>query len=136
MLVGEKIRVILGPEETGGAYEILETFSKPGGGPPLHAHYNQDEVLHFLEGEYLVRVGEQTAQYGVGGTAFIPRGTPHAYKYLGTSTGRLLAVFNAGGFTALCQAVNAVPAAEMSPARLAEIARAHHGAVLGPRLEV
>lgn len=135
MLVGETLRVILAPEETGRAYELLEASSPPGGGAPLHAHDLQDEMLHFLEGEFLVLVGGQTVRYGPGGTAFIPRGTPHGHKYLGDSIGRCLSMFTPCGFIALCQAVNAVPADELTAARLAEIVRAHHSQVLDPGLQ-
>lgn len=64
---------------TGGAYSLIEAHVLQGPASPLHVQPNEDETFYVLEGEVAVHVDGETHAVRAGGSAFIPRGTPHAY---------------------------------------------------------
>ena len=49
------------------------------GGPPLHVHPNQDEILFVVSGEFIIQIGDEIFKAKKGDTAFIPRGTHHTF---------------------------------------------------------
>jgi quercetin dioxygenase-like cupin family protein len=91
------ITLIATAEETGGSIGLFEGISPPGDGPPRHIHYGSDELFYILEGDFLFLVGERQESVSVGTYVFVPRGTVHAYKAVGTERGRLLMAFTPGG---------------------------------------
>ena len=93
----DAITLIATAEETGGSIGVFEETTSPGDGPPRHVHYGSDELFYLLEGEFLVLVGERQESVSAGTYAFVPRGTVHAYKVIGTERGRLLSAFIPGG---------------------------------------
>jgi quercetin dioxygenase-like cupin family protein len=97
-LVGDLIEVKLASEDTGGAYSMVEETSPPQGGPPPHIHHNVDEALYVLEGEVEFLAGEQSIPASAGATVYIPRGTLHTFRNVGTAPSRILALISPGGF--------------------------------------
>ena len=83
--------------ETGDAFTILEGENPPGTGVPPHIERYEDETFYVLEGTYAITVGEETVEFGPGGFAYVTRGTPHAFRNVGETTGRLLCVLTPGG---------------------------------------
>ena len=67
---------------------------QPGVGPGRHIHHHQDETFFFLEGEFIAEVGGHTYEFNQGDVAYIPRGTVHAFKNVGSTVGRLRYIFN------------------------------------------
>ena len=66
----------------------------------LHIHHGSDEVAYVLSGEVTFMIGDQVTVGGVGTSAFMPRGLPHAWKSTGSEPGRILFLYtpgNAGG---------------------------------------
>lgn len=96
-LVGDLLTVKLESEDTGGACSLVEETSPPQGGPPPHIHHNVDETLYVLEGEVEFMAGEQTIPASVGAAVYIPRGTLHTFRNVGTSPSRILALISPGG---------------------------------------
>lgn len=85
-------------KDTDGQLAIFEIYSKgKGNGPALHIHYDQDETMNILEGEYLFQIGNKKVKLKAGDTIFIPRGTPHAFVHLGEGTGRKLSIYQPAG---------------------------------------
>ena len=84
-------------EETGGSIGFLEATSPPGYGPPRHVHYGCDELFYVLEGQFLFLVGERQVSASPGTFVFIPRGTVHAAKVIGSEPGKVLAAYIPGG---------------------------------------
>ena len=84
-------------EETGGSIGFLEATSLPGYGPPRHIHHSYDELFYVLEGEFLFLVGERQAGALPGTFVFIPRGTVHAAKVIGSEPGKVLIAYIPGG---------------------------------------
>ena len=87
--------------ETGGSLAILETTIVANGGPPLHVHKRTDEAFYVLEGTFTIKIGEEAATLSAGGFAFVPQGTPHAFKNVGGAAGRLLDIKTPGGWEQL-----------------------------------
>jgi mannose-6-phosphate isomerase-like protein (cupin superfamily) len=84
-------------EETGGSIGFIEATDPPGTGPPRHIHHSCDELFYVLEGEFLFLVGERQVSALPGTFVFIPRGTVHAAKIIGTEPGKVLAAYIPGG---------------------------------------
>jgi quercetin dioxygenase-like cupin family protein len=93
----EVITMKLTSEETNGSIGVLEGITPPGAGPPRHIHRSCDELFYVLEGEFLFLVGERQATAQPGTLVFIPRGTVHAAKVLGTEPGKVLIAYVPGG---------------------------------------
>jgi quercetin dioxygenase-like cupin family protein len=86
-------------EQTGGSIGVLEATSPPGSGPPRHVHHGSDEVFYVLEGEFLFLVGERRVSAPPGTFVFVPRGTVHAAKVIGTEPGKALAAYVPGAWS-------------------------------------
>jgi uncharacterized cupin superfamily protein len=82
-----------------------------GSGPPqLHAHHNDDEAWHVLEGELEFRFGDGRREIaGRGATVFVPAGVPHTYVC--DDDARYLIVLTPG-LRALIEELHTVPPAE------------------------
>jgi quercetin dioxygenase-like cupin family protein len=75
-------------EQTAGSIGFLEATSSPGYGPPRHIHRSHDELFYVLEGEFRFLVGERLVSAPPGSFVFVPRGTVHAAKVVGTEPAR------------------------------------------------
>ena len=84
-------------EQTGGSIGVLEATSSPGYGPHRHIHRGHDELFYVLEGEFLFLVGERQVSGSPGTFVFVPRGTVHAAKVVGTEPGKVLIAYVPGG---------------------------------------
>ncbi len=96
-LVGDRITVKLASEDTGGRYSMVEEVTPPQGGPPPHAHSNEDEALYVLEGEVEFLLGEETIPAGAGSCVYAPRGILHTWRNIGASSSKVLTIITPGG---------------------------------------
>ncbi len=96
-------------EQTGGAYAILEQIIPPHHGPPLHVHKHETEIFYVLEGEFEIRVGDETIAAGVGAIAACPRDIPHTFRNVGSTPGRLLLTVIPGRFSNYFAEVDSIP---------------------------
>lgn len=94
---GDRARVVLAGEATGGAFFLMAGTVPPGGGPPPHVHSREDETWFVLDGEWEFHVGDQTVRAAAGTTVFGPRGVPHAFKNVGDQPGRMLLINSPAG---------------------------------------
>lgn len=84
-------------QHTGGAYYLFEFELDPEEGNRLHVHQHEDEVVHVLEGEIEIRLGDETLRASAGGVAHLPKQIPHGlYNPLKTRS-RYLAIAIPGG---------------------------------------
>ena len=74
----DRVRVLADGDETGGAFELIETEGREGTGPPRHRHGG--EGFYIVEGEYTMVVGDQTERCPAGTFIWIPAGTPHRFR--------------------------------------------------------
>ena len=84
-------------EQTGGSIGLIEATTPPGAGPPRHVHYSCDELFYVLEGQFLFLVGDRQFSGPPGTFVFIPRGTVHAAKVVGSEPGKVLVSYVPGG---------------------------------------
>jgi len=91
---GMTLKILLSSADTSGLQAVFEDIVEPGVGPSRHIHHKQDETFLFLEGNFDVEIDGQCYQMSAGGTAFIPRGTVHGWKNVGSGMGRLRYLFS------------------------------------------
>ncbi len=85
-------------EDTGGSFALIEGQVQPENGPPPHIHHREDETFYVLEGEFSFLHGDITFTATAGSFVYIPKGTLHTFKNIGTSQGRFLVVITPAGF--------------------------------------
>ncbi len=83
--------------ETAGALFVMEQANAKKGGPSKHLHFTQDELFYVLEGEYVVEIGSERFHLRAGDCVLGPRQVPHAWAFVGESTGRLLLTYSPAG---------------------------------------
>lgn len=83
---------------TGGALSLWFETVPPGGGPPPHVHFGEDEVFIVVEGEITFQSGERRWVAHAGTVVFAPRGVPHSFQNTGSAVSRLIAFVTPGGF--------------------------------------
>lgn len=107
------IQLKIGGQETRGALSIVEQTTVPQARPPLHRH-TFDEVHYVLEGEYEYYLeGEEPRRALAGTIVFVPSGVAHTYKNVGSTPGRILAIYSPPGFEGFYPALN-MPAVDTS----------------------
>ena len=107
-VLGETITVKAGPAETAGSYAVIEEYSPPGGGTPLHTHTTEDEIFYVLEGQLEFQRGQEKLAAGPGTTLVLPRGIPHAFRNIGSGPSRVLVVISPGRFLRFFEEIDAL----------------------------
>lgn len=136
--VGGSIEVKALGEQTGGALSAFETEAAPGEGPPLHAHADTHEAIHFVEGTFRVRLDDDVHDAPAGTFFFVPKDVPHTWQNSGDTPGRLLALFAPAsvGMEQFFQRFAATTTTASVADTFAELAPAAGMRVLGPPLAV
>jgi mannose-6-phosphate isomerase-like protein (cupin superfamily) len=107
-----------------------------GSGPPRHVHEKEDETFVILSGTCKIWIDGEETLAGPGQSVFIPRGTNHTFKVVGTEPSRHLVILTPGGFEEFfveMAAGNFQIPADM-PA-IEEAARRHNLVFTGPPLD-
>ena len=118
--------------DTNGSLCVFDTIRDQPGGPPLHVHPEQDEWFLVTEGEFDVRVGDETVHLIAGDSVLGPRGVPHAFANT-SPTGRLLVTFAPAGLMEAFFEVGSKRGA-MTPQEFAALSAEHGMRVVGPPL--
>lgn len=128
--------IVATAQETDNRIFAFEAVEPPGGGPPLHIHANEEEFFLVLEGEITFSIDGQVIRQRAGGSAFVPRGTPHCFKNTSDRVARVLVLFTPAdieGFFEFGATIDgAVPSEEQLLERLNELAPGFGLTVLGP----
>lgn len=95
---GDVLSVMIGAEQTGGTLTVMSDTTPPGGGPLLHVHHNEDELFLVIEGSISYCVEGTWTEVGVGGAVYLPRGTPHTYRNVGSTPSRHWILTTPSGF--------------------------------------
>lgn len=78
---------------------FYEYTSEPSvAGAPQHLHRGHDETFYVVQGTYEFGVGDDTIILAEGGFVSVPAGTPHSFRNVGESTGRIVGTFNSSNF--------------------------------------
>ena len=91
-------RILVGAEQSGGAWWLGSFRNDPGRFTSLHLHHSADEQFYALEGTVSVWVDGSWHDLPPGGLAVVPRGTPHALANRSNQTVRFLNSGNPAGF--------------------------------------
>lgn len=95
---GTRVRMLMSGKQTNDAFCMMEMFSPPGKGTPLHAHANEEETITVLEGVLDVIIEGKTVRVRSGETIFVPRNVPHKLANTGDVLSRYVVVCTPGGF--------------------------------------
>jgi quercetin dioxygenase-like cupin family protein len=125
-------------EQSNGLVTVIEGVVEQGG-PPLHLHQHEDEVVVVLDGELTYQVGEQRGVLTAGGLLWFPRTVPHAVANLSGRACRFLTIVTPAGiedfFRAQRDYLAALPAgAAADPRAFGELPGAASRPVVGPPL--
>jgi len=134
--LGVQYKTILSPSQSGGTLSIVDSLSPVGSGPPRHVHEKEDETFVILSGTCKIWIDGEETLAGPGQSVFIPRGTNHTFKVVGTEPSRHLVILTPGGFEEFfveMAAGNFQIPADM-PA-IEEAARRHNLVFTGPPLD-
>jgi quercetin dioxygenase-like cupin family protein len=65
-LVGNTYRIIIGGDQTNGAYSLVDMLIPPNGGPPPHSHAKLQEAFYIIDGEIevITKDGKYSASKG------------------------------------------------------------------------
>jgi mannose-6-phosphate isomerase-like protein (cupin superfamily) len=130
---GVHIRIMMPSDATDGALSIFEDHNEPGAGPPLHVHYDADEIFAVVSGQYKFICGDSVIEAGAGDVVLVPRGAPHTFLNSGPGPGRLIVTMRPGGFERYFKAVaDAKLEVPRDMAAIAELAKQYHLEFLGP----
>jgi DNA-binding transcriptional MerR regulator/quercetin dioxygenase-like cupin family protein len=82
-------------KDTDGAMCVFE-FTGTSGGPP-HRHYDQDEWIYIVEGEFEVHVGDKQFHLSAGESVFMPRKVAHMWGWVSGKPGKIINVYQPAG---------------------------------------
>src|SRR5215204_2244337 len=69
---------------------VLEMTLPVGSSAPLHVHHDLDDTWYILDGEMVVRCGDDVQSVGSGHWVSMPRGVPHTFRVVGDHDARIL----------------------------------------------
>lgn len=96
---GAGVTVKASEAETGGLCTVWEGRIEPGTvGAMPHYHRGRDEFFYVLEGELVLRVGEESHVATAGTFAFVPRETIHGFHNASSSPATGLVMHHPAGF--------------------------------------
>lgn len=135
--LGMKAVFVATAEDTGGDSSVFESIHQPGSGAPLHIHHRQHETAYVVEGEFLIRTGEDPVRrIGPGTYVHFPKGTPHAFQCVGDAPGKLLFWMRPGGYEKFFEKMQqAMGSGPPDMGTLATIGKEHDADIVGPMIE-
>lgn len=124
-LVGDTYTLKVSGEQTGGAFSLSEALIPPGGGPPPHIHYGEDETFVVLEGELRLQVDDRTLPAPAGTVLYVPKGTRHQYTNVGATAVRMLFLYTPAGMERMFTEIGlpAQPGGEAPPPSPEDVAK-------------
>jgi quercetin dioxygenase-like cupin family protein len=123
---------------------VIELTVPPGGSPPRHVHDSVDDSFLVLDGEIVVRCGEQTFLATRGSYVALPAGIEHTFRVTSGAPAKLLLVHADDSFLSFIEAAGSptedlvVPpkgAADLDRAALIRVAAEHDVRIVGPSLD-
>jgi len=124
---GERMRILSGRAQNGGAFTLVESIAAPGAAPPLHAHATADEIFFVLEGSLHFQCGGHCFTAAAGSIIHIPKYAHHGWLNSSQREARMLAFFTPGGIEDMFTALPATP-----PEAIVDLAARYDTFVVGP----
>lgn len=97
-VLGERITVRAHGGEHEDRYAVVEELTPPGGGPPVHRHAHEDEIVYVAQGPLDFIHGDRTFTALDGEVVVLPRGIPHGFGNPGERDTRIIVTIVPGGF--------------------------------------
>src|ERR1700675_4076540 len=94
---------------------VLEMTLPVGSAPPLHVHDDLDDTWYILEGEMVVRCGDDELVVGAGHWVSMPRGVPHTFRVVGDREARIPLVHDNASFRDLIRELSTPARAHVVP---------------------
>ena len=135
---GSVLSLKVAGQQSNGSVTVLEGVVLSGG-PPLHVHEAEDEVVICVEGQLAYQVGEDRGALGPGGVLWFPRGVPHAVANLTHEPVRFVTVVTPSGIEDFFRAqrdylVDVGEGRPFDPAAFARVPGHERRTVVGPPL--
>jgi mannose-6-phosphate isomerase-like protein (cupin superfamily) len=119
------------PDETAGAFSLLEADEPPDFGPPMHIHHDCAEAFYVLAGEYRIFIGADEYACPAGSFVYIPAGTEHGFR-VGPQPSRKLNIYVPAAMVGYFDELStAIGDDRMDPGELAEMAARYGVEVTG-----
>jgi mannose-6-phosphate isomerase-like protein (cupin superfamily) len=123
---------------------VLEMTLPVGSAPPLHVHDELDDTWYVLEGQMVVRCGDDELVVGAGHWVSMPRGVPHTFRVVGDHEARILLVHDNASFRDFVREVSTPAVAHVVPTEphvppmdeMARLAALHDLRPMGPPMSV
>jgi DNA-binding transcriptional MerR regulator/quercetin dioxygenase-like cupin family protein len=136
-LGGEPNDCKLSAQDTGGAMCVFE-FTGTGSGP-RHLHYDQDEWIYVIDGEFDFEVGDKRFRLSAGESVFMPRKVAHVWACVSDKPGTVIDVYQPAGkmeefFREIDKFKSTPPEKALSIEELHELFSSHGMDLLGPPL--
>jgi quercetin dioxygenase-like cupin family protein len=97
-IVGDTYRILIGSEQTSGAYALVDMLIPLKGGPPPHSHADFQEAFYILDGEIEVTTKERTFTATKGSYVNIPfNGPVHKFTNKTDKTAHILCLITPAG---------------------------------------
>lgn len=124
-------------EDSDGEQSVFESIHQPGSGAPMHIHHLQHETAYVVEGEFLIRKGDEPVQrIGAGAYVHFPKGLTHAFKCVGDVPGKLLFWMSPGGYEKFfARALEVLGSGPPDMEALAAVGKEYDADIVGPMIE-
>jgi quercetin dioxygenase-like cupin family protein/catechol 2,3-dioxygenase-like lactoylglutathione lyase family enzyme len=138
------LAVLRNPEGSPRTPVVMELIIPPGGSPPRHVHESLDDSFFVLDGQVVVRCGEETIVTQEGSYVMMPRGVEHTFRVTSRTPARMLLVHANDSFLSFVEAVGTPtdkrslpPPGEFDLDRdtLTRLSADHGAPMVGPSLE-
>ena len=97
-VVGDTYRIIVGSEQTSGAYALVDMLIPPNGGPPPHSHAKFQEAFFIIDGQIEVITKERKYTATKGSHVNIPfNGPVHKFTNKTDKTIHMLCLITPAG---------------------------------------
>jgi quercetin dioxygenase-like cupin family protein len=103
------MRLLVGTDQTNGAFALGEFAGGEGPWTVLHTHENTEESFYILDGSFTFTVGNDDFQAGPGSFILVPRSTKHVMR-AEPGGGRFLTLWTPGGLEAMFVELSRMPA--------------------------
>ncbi|MBL8517357.1 MAG: cupin domain-containing protein [Betaproteobacteria bacterium] len=95
-VLADRIRILVGAEQTGAKYEVFELTGHEGSGPPPHSH-PWDEAYFMLDGEVDMFISGTSCRARRGDFLLAPGGATHGFRIVSGSARFLVLTSGSGG---------------------------------------
>jgi quercetin dioxygenase-like cupin family protein len=103
------MRLLVGTDQTNGAFALGEFAGGEGPWTVLHTHENTEESFYILDGIFTFTVADDDFQAGPGSFILVPRSTKHVMR-AEPGGGRFLTLWTPAGLEAMFVELSRMPA--------------------------